>query len=130
MPEDPSNEALVVTLGPERVVHTFVEDINLRLNPEPLESSVKAAEVGYEISVKATSLARDITLQVDRVDPGARVDHALVTLPAGSEWTFIVTTGTSVVDPLELISPAVLRTANDLRAVPTTPLPANAALTV
>lgn len=129
-PEDPSNEALVVSLGPERVVHTFVEDISLRLNPEPLEASVKAVKGGYAISVKATSLARDITLQVDRVDPDARVDHALVTLPAGSEWTFMVTTGSSVVDPLDFISPAVLRTANDLRAVPTAPLPANAALAV
>lgn len=118
-PRDTSNEALIVAMGAELVVHTFVEDIDLQLNPATLEASAKAVTGGYEITVKAHSLVRDITVHVDRVDPAARIDHALVSLPAGAEWTFKVTSAVKGLDPAEFISPTVLRTANDLHAVPT-----------
>ncbi|WP_458106586.1 glycoside hydrolase family 2 protein [Arthrobacter sp. R3-55] len=128
-PQDPSTEALVVSMGPKLVIHTFVEDVDLQLNPAPLEASAKAVAGGYEITVKAHSLVRDITLHVDRVDPAASVDHALVSLPAGAEWTFKVSSDVEGLDPAEFISSAVLRTANDLRAVPTKALASTAATT-
>ena len=128
-PQDPSTEALIVSMGPGLVVHTFVEDVDLRLNPAPLEASANALAGGYEITVKAHSLARDITLHVDRLDPAASVDHALVTLPAGAEWSFKVSSDVEGLDPAQFLSSAVLRTANDLRAVPTQALDSTAATT-
>lgn len=117
-PEDATGELLVATLGAEQAVHTFAEDVELRLDPNPLNASVKAVPGGYEIHVQAVSLARDITLHVDRVDADATVGDGLVTLPAGGEWTFTVASPAAGIDPEAFLSPAILRTANDLRAVP------------
>lgn len=125
VPLDAAGEALVARFGTEVAVHTFVEDIGLNLDPNPLEATVKQVSGGYEVTVLAKSLARDITLHVDKVDGDARVDHGLVTLPAGMGWTFTVTGGGF--DPAELLRTSVLRTANDLRAVPTEELEAAAA---
>ncbi|WP_142056909.1 glycoside hydrolase family 2 protein [Pseudarthrobacter sp. B4EP4b] len=116
--EDPQGEVLLASLGAERAIHTFVEDIDLRLDPNPLKATAEPVPGGYEVKVYAASLARDITLHVDRVDPGARVDDGLITLPAGGEWTFTVISTAAGIDPEEFVSRSVLRTANDLRAVP------------
>ena len=42
------------------------------------------------MTVTATSLARDVTLLVDRADPDATVDESLITLPAGRSATLHV----------------------------------------
>ena len=127
-PEEATDEVLVATLGPEQAVHTFGEDVELHLDPNPLNATAKAVPGGYEIHVRAVSLVRDITLHVDRVDPHAKVGDGLVTLPAGGEWTFTVASTAAGIDPESFLSPAVLRTGNDLRAVPlvatTAPVPA------
>lgn len=117
-PEDATGEVLIATLGAEQAIHTFAEDIELNLDPNPLNATAKAVPGGYEIHVQAVSLARDITLHADRVDPDATVADGLVTLPAGGEWSFTVASTTAGIDPEAFLSPAVLRTGNDLRAVP------------
>ena len=71
---------------------------------------------GYRVDVTARSLATAVCLLVDRAAADARVDDALVDLPAGASWSFHVTTE-AVLDPLVLTAAPVLRTANDLRAV-------------
>jgi beta-mannosidase len=115
-PVDPRAEALVVTLDEVRTVHTFVEDVDLALDPDALEATVTPVDGGLRVDLVASSLVRDITLLVDRLDPGARVDDALVTLPAGATVSLVVTTDRSL-DPAALTSAPVLRTANDLLAV-------------
>ena len=119
-PGDPTGEVLVAELGGARTVHTWVEDASLRLDPDPLEATVTPFDDGYRVEVRARSLARDVTLLVDRLDPAARVDDALVTLPAGTSTTFTVRT-TARLTATELTGPLVLRSANDLagsRAAP------------
>lgn len=122
-PADPAREALVVTLDHARTVHTWVEDVELELDPEPLAATVTPTQDGYEVEVVARSLAKDVTLLVDRLDPDARVDDALVTLPAGARARFRVRTSAAF-DPQALLRVPVLRTANDV----VVPAPRGAAL--
>ena len=69
---------------------------------------------GYRVDVTATSLARDVTLLVDRARPRrAVVDAALVDIPAGATASFHVRTR-GTFDPAELTTRPVLRSANDV----------------
>jgi beta-mannosidase len=113
VPGDTASEVLVVELGERRAVHTWAEDVDLHLDPAPLDVVVGAEPGGYRVDVTARSLAKDVTLLLDRLDPDAVVDDALVTLPAGSSVTFHVR---STVADLEdaLVGPPVLRCANDV----------------
>ncbi|WP_449385696.1 glycosyl hydrolase 2 galactose-binding domain-containing protein [Cellulomonas soli] len=117
VPDDAGDEVLVAELDGARVVHTFAEDVDLRLDPAPLEVTAVAVPGGYRVDVTARSLATDITLLVDRAAADAQVDDALVDLPAGASASFVVRTAETI-DPAVLTSAPVLRTANDLRAVP------------
>ena len=112
-PEDPRGEVLVAELDDVRTAHTWVEDIGLDLVPDPLTSKVEQVADGYLVTVTADSLAKDITLLVDRLDPGASVDHGLVTLPAGASATFHVRSAVRGIEH-DLTGAHVLRTANDL----------------
>ena len=112
-PANPRSEVLVARLGDARAVHLFVEDVEADLEAAPLSVEVAAVEGGYTVTVTARSLARDVTLLVDRLDPDAGVDDALVTLPAGESVTFQVRTTRSLT-PEQLATVPVLRTANDV----------------
>ena len=113
-PTSPTAQVLVVELDGLRTVHTFVEDIDLALDPEALEADARAVPGGYEVRLRARSLVRDATALVDRLDPDARADEALLTLPAGAEATIRVTSAQAL-DVAALTSRPVLRSANDLR---------------
>jgi beta-mannosidase len=113
-PGDPAAELLVGRLGDVQVVHPFAEDVGLDLDPQPLDTKVNATRTGYDVSVTARSFARDVTLLVDRLDPAATVDRALVSLPAGETVTFTVTSQVTGLSG-RLAGPPVLRSANDLR---------------
>jgi beta-mannosidase len=120
-PVDPAREVLVVRLGTEQAVHTWAEDVDLALAPDPLRASVTPVQDGYRVDVTASSLARDVTLLVDRLDPDALVDAALVDLPAGATASFHVRTR-GAFDPADLTRAPVLRSANDV-VVPRLPRP-------
>ena len=113
-PGDPATEIVVARLGPAQSVHTFVPDIELALNPNPLEVEVTPTADGYAVTVTARSLARDVTLLADRAAADATVDDALITLPAGQSTTFQVHTRVPALEKT-LAGTPVLRTANDLR---------------
>ncbi len=112
-PDDATREVLVVTLDGRRAVHTWVEDVDLALDPDPVDARVHPLQGGYAVEVTARSLVRDLTLLVDRLDPDATVDEALVTLPAGAQATVRVRTARTL-DPAALVSAPVLRSANDV----------------
>ncbi|UZN04483.1 glycoside hydrolase family 2 protein [Cellulomonas sp. S1-8] len=124
-PDDPTREVLVVTLDRRRAVHTWLEDVDLALDPAPFDARVHPVQDGYEVVVTARALVRDLTLLVDRLDPDATVDDALVTLPAGTRATFRVRTSATL-DAAVLTTAPVLRSANDVvvtRRVPDEPRP-------
>jgi beta-mannosidase len=80
---------------------------------EAYEVDVTPVEDGYQVRLEAKSLVKDAALFVDRLDPAARVDSALVTLPAGDSHTFQVLS--SGLDEVSLTGRPVLRSVNDLR---------------
>jgi len=118
-PDDERREALVARFGGATTVRLFVEDVDADLDPEPLEVEVSPTAGGHRVQVRARSLARDVTLLADRLDPEAVVDDALVTLTAGESTTFHLRT-TRDLQRSDLTA-AVLRTANDAVAAATRP---------
>jgi beta-mannosidase len=116
MPDDPTAEVVSASLDTHTAVHTFVPDVEMAMDPSPLEVDVSASEDGYAVTVTARSLARDVTLLADRVAADATVDDALITLLAGRSATFQVRTSARDLGQA-LSKPPVLRTANDLQYV-------------
>ena len=113
-PDDPAREVAVARLNDLVRVHTFVEDIELGLEPDPVEVQVMETDGGYAVTVLARSLARDVTLLVDQAAADATVDHALITLTPGQSKTFQVATTARGLEQA-FTRPPVLRTANDLQ---------------
>jgi beta-mannosidase len=113
-PDDPTAEIVVAHLDAVTGVHTFVEDIELPLDPNPIDVEVMRTEQGYAVKVTARSFVRDVTLLPDRAAADATVDDALITLTAGESTTFRVRTSARELERA-LDRPPVLRTANDLQ---------------
>ncbi|WP_406050385.1 glycoside hydrolase family 2 protein [Kribbella sp. NBC_00889] len=111
VPGDAAGEYLEVRGGDGSTAYWyFVEDTALRLSGDAYAASVTPTEDGYDVTVTAASLAKDLALFPDRLDPAARVDSCLVTLSAGESHTFHVTGAAA---PAQVGVP-VLRSANDL----------------
>jgi beta-mannosidase len=113
-PGDPATEIVVARLGRAQSVHTFVPDLEMALDPSPLDVEVTAADDGYAVTVTARSLALDVSVLADRVAADATVDDALITLAAGQDATFQIRTAVRGLEKA-LSGAPVLRTANDLR---------------
>ncbi|SDR09073.1 beta-mannosidase [Curtobacterium sp. UNCCL20] len=112
-PDDDASEVLVVTGAGTRTVFDFAEVVDQRLTPAPFTASVSATPDGAQVTVTASSYARDVSLFPDRVDAAARVDEGLVSLLPGESVTFTVT-GAPGIDTAALTSPLVLRHAGSL----------------
>ena len=95
-------------------MHTFVPDIDLALEADPIDAEVVRTDDGFAVTVTARSFALDVTLLADRAAADAKVDDALVTLPAGQSTTFRVRTSVGDLEHV-LDRQPVLRTANDLQ---------------
>lgn len=113
--DDPTTGFLVAELSTgERALWFAAEDPELALDPGAVQASAEATADGYRVRVVATTLAKDVTLLVDRAHPAARVDRALITLLPGEEAVFLVDAPAEL-DPAIFTSPQVVRSANDLR---------------
>ena len=111
---DPSREYLEVRVeGAAPAFHLFAEDKDVAFEPAPFTTSVARVDGGYEVTVTASSLVRDLALLVDKLDPDAVVDEQLVTLAAGDEVVLGVVSDREI-DPGALVSPRVLRSVNAL----------------
>ncbi len=116
VPDDPAAEYLLADAGEQnRAWWYFVADPQLRLArpEEALQIEVEPTATGYAVHAAASALVKDLSLFPDRLDPGASVDSALITLAAGESHTFVVQTGCEL-DPAALAGPPVLRSVNDL----------------
>jgi beta-mannosidase len=114
-PDDTTAELLVASAeGASRTFWFFEEDKNLRYPIPGYDSEVAETEHGYAVTVTARTVLRDLTLFPDRLDPGASVDTALVTLLPGEIITFQVRTDAPL-DAAELTARPVLRCVNDVR---------------
>lgn len=115
--QDRSREVLVADLDDVGTLHAWAPDVDLALDPAPFEATAVPEPGGYAVTLVARSAALDVTLLVDRLDPDATVDDGLVSLAAGRSATLHVRTAREL-DVAALVSPPVLRSANDLRGVP------------
>ncbi|WP_208543580.1 glycoside hydrolase family 2 protein [Rathayibacter sp. VKM Ac-2762] len=113
-PEDAAAELLVVDFAGTRAFWFFAEYRDSALEAARLRTSAALVEGGVQVTVTAENLVRDVTLLVDKVDPSAVVDDQLVTLLPGESVVFTVRG--SGLDTEALVSPSVLRTANQLVA--------------
>ncbi|NIJ04679.1 glycoside hydrolase family 2 protein [Frigoribacterium faeni] len=112
-PGDPARELVVATVGAERGLWFPVEQRDSGLTAAELTTAVTAVDGGYDVVVTSASLARDVTLLVDKVDVDAVVDDMMVTLLPGESVTFRVTSEADLT-PDQLTSASVLRTSNQL----------------
>ncbi len=116
-PADPAGEVLLAEVGALRAWWWFVEDRDSALpDAAPgsgLEAEAERADGGYTVRVTARTVVKDLALLADRVDPAAQADDMLLTLLPGESTTLRVT-GPAGLAVEELLSPLVLRSANQL----------------
>ncbi len=115
-PGDATAEVLVAGeggSGSSRAFWFFVEDKDLSLAPHDLATAVEKVDGGHVVTVTARGLHRDVTLLVDKIAPGARVDDMLVTLLDGESTSFHVAVPGEI-DADALVAPQVLRSVNQL----------------
>jgi beta-mannosidase len=112
-PGDPSCELLAAQVGEQRGLWFFAEDRDSALSDAPYEASVTRIATGHRIDVTAISTVRDLALLADKISPDAVVDDMLVTLLPGETVSWEVT-GCGDADGAALLTPTVLRSANQL----------------
>lgn len=130
IPEDPRTELVVADVvggagagaavgvdGAERALHFFAEDRDIPYPAPDYGVAIQPGPDGLAVTVTARTIMRDLSLFPDRLDPGATVDRALVTLLPEESATFTVRTGP---DPASIDTGAlgrrpVLRCVNDVR---------------
>lgn len=114
-PADAASELIVVESEGVRGFWFFAEHRDSALARAELTTSARRVATGYEVTVEAGNLVRDLALLVDKVDPDAVVDDMLVTLLPGESVTFRVRSEEDA-DPERFCAPDVLRTSNQLVA--------------
>jgi len=109
----PTREVLVASGGGHRALWWFSEDKHLELPGPALEARAERVRGGYEVALRAIGLTRDIALLADKVSAEAEPEDMLFTLLAGESRRLWVKC-TQPVSPEALLSPTVLRSANQL----------------
>lgn len=110
---DPSGEVLVVAAENDRALWFYEEDKDLALPAPALTARAERAPGGWDVVVEAATLQRDVALLADRAHPDASADNMLFTLLPGESRRVHVSCPTAL-DPDRLMSPDVLRSANQL----------------
>ncbi|WBB68540.1 glycoside hydrolase family 2 protein [Micromonospora sp. WMMD812] len=113
-PDDPDRELLTADTDDttDRALWFFAEDRAVRWPSADYEAVVRPAPDGQRVQITARTILRDLTLFPDRLDPGASVDRALVTLLPGESATFTVRSP-GALEPAALTTRPVLRCVND-----------------
>jgi beta-mannosidase len=115
IPKIAAGEFVVARLGADRALWFFAEYRASHLLPADLSVASRIEGDDWIVSVKASTLVRELTLQADRIAPGAVADCALETLLPG-ETVDIRVAGAAGVEPARFAEAIILRCANDLVA--------------
>jgi beta-mannosidase len=115
-PGDAASELVVAGVDDVRGHWFFAEPRESELGAARVELRTEPTAGGTLVSLTAGSLVRDLTLLVDKVDPGAVASDALVTLLPGESTTLLVRHDGDALAASALSDPRVLRTANELVA--------------
>ncbi|WP_188743477.1 glycoside hydrolase family 2 protein [Agromyces bauzanensis] len=84
-PDDPRTEVLVATTAEGRGVWFWAADAELALDPDPLETRTRRDGGDVVLDISARSVARDVCVLADRIDPAAEADAGVVTLLPGEQ---------------------------------------------
>jgi beta-mannosidase len=115
-PADVAGELIRAQIGSTRGLWFFAEYRDSALSPDRFTASLASGDDGEQLlTVTSEVLMRDVTLLVDKVEPLATVDRALVTLLPGESTTFAVRAPVPLTLD-DLVHRSVLRTANQLVA--------------
>lgn len=115
LPEEPRSELLRAVAGEQQAWWFHAEDREIDYPAARYDVTVEPTTGGYDVTVTAGTILRDLSLFPDRLDPAATVDQALVTLLPGESVTFTVHT-TARLDAAALAAQPVLRCVNDITA--------------
>ncbi|GAB3743721.1 glycoside hydrolase family 2 protein [Nocardiopsis nanhaiensis] len=107
-----AREVLTVDGAGERAWWFFSRDRDMDYQKPEFVGETATEGADLRVKVHARVLLRDLVLNVDRLDPKARVDSALVTLLPGESHTFTVRGGARL-DPGAVTAPPVLKCVND-----------------
>jgi len=115
-PGDPTREFVVATdtsgeMG--RAWWWFAEDADVAFPAPVLRTQVSTTPGGYDVTVVADTLVKEIALFPDRLSPDAVVDDLLVTLLPGETRTFHVTTANEL-DTAALVRSPIMRSTSEL----------------
>nr|WP_240948843.1 glycoside hydrolase family 2 protein [Microbacterium sp. CFH 90308] len=111
---DAGGELVVAALGDVRGTWFFAEPRDSALTAPVVDVRTEAAPGGTLVTLSASTLVRDLSLLVDKVDPGAVASDALLTLLPGESATVLVRHGGGPLPASALSDSRVLRTANEL----------------
>ncbi|MGC5169106.1 glycosyl hydrolase 2 galactose-binding domain-containing protein [Microbacterium sp. DT81.1] len=115
LPDAPAEELLVAELDGVRGLWFFAEPRDSALEAPQLRVVATPTSGGTEVEITAANLVREIALLVDKIDPDAVADDALVTLLPGETVTLVVRHA-GALDVDALTQARVLRSANQLVA--------------
>lgn len=97
----------------ERAWWWFAEDVDTRYPTPELQAGVIRTGQGYDVTITADTLIKEVALFPDRLSPDAFVDRLLITLLPGESATFHVTTSAEL-DEEALVTAPVLRSTSEL----------------
>lgn len=112
-PGDPRREVLVAFGAGVRALWFYREDKDLALPVPDLEARAERTTDGFDVTLTASTLQRDVALLADKVDPAAVCDDMVFTLLPGETRQAHVRTAV-ISDGTLLTRPEVLRSANQL----------------
>lgn len=112
--ENPASELIRAMFESTRDLWFFAEYRDSDLPSDRFVATLtRSTDDTLLLELKARALLRDVTVMIDKLDPAATVNQALVTLLPGETTTFRINTRLKL--PIEsLTHPLVLRTANQL----------------
>jgi beta-mannosidase len=112
-PTVPAEELLVVEADGIRALWFYAEDRDIAYPAPAYHASVASEPGAVSVTITARTLLRDLVLQVDRVDPSAIVDDAMITLLPGETATLRIRRSGQL-DPDALVRAPVLRCVNEV----------------
>ncbi|WP_342001262.1 glycoside hydrolase family 2 protein [Microbacterium sp. LWH7-1.2] len=111
---DAAAELVVAGVDDVRGFWFFAEPRDSALGAAEVEVRTQPVEGGTRVTFTASTLVRDLTLLVDKIDPDAVASDALVTLLPGESTTLVVRHDGEGLAASVLSDPRVMRTANEL----------------
>ena len=115
IPESPVQEFVLASHDGVRDLWFFTEYRDSALMPPTFRAELTRTSEGYDLTVQANALIRDLTLLIDKLDPAGHVDDALTTLLPGEQVTLRIRSAADL-DLQAVTASDVLRSANQLVA--------------